>query len=352
MLRTLFYFLSIIFLLSFAMNFYVFARFYGFFNLKKNPVFWSAVSICAISLIAASFLHTTYGNLFSKITYTISTGWYGILWLLFCALIVYEILNLFIKIKPHAAGSAILTIVALTVIYSIINAQLVRVKTITIPGPANTNIVQLSDVHIGSVTGHFLKRVINKTNALNPDMVLITGDLVDNHSPATEKAIALLNNLNAPTYYVTGNHEYYAGIEKIIKAIKAANVTVLDNQLVDLGEIQIIGIDYKTKDFDQTIKSLNITPSAFSILMYHVPLELETAAKHNIDLTLTGHTHHGQIFPFNFIVRLFHPYLSGLHHHNNSYIYGSPGTGTWGPRMRLGSRSEILLLKIKTAAQS
>jgi len=87
--------------------------------------------------------------------------------------------------------------------------------------------------------------------------------------------------------------------------------------------------------------------SKFCILMCHRPVKLKTLSKTGINLALTGHTHAGQIFPFNYIVGLFYPYVSGLHNHNNTYIYGTSGTGTWGPRMRLGSRSEIVRLEIR-----
>ena len=338
-------FISIILLLSFAMNFYVFARLYGLFKIKKDLVFWAIVIICTTSLIGASIFQSSAGNIISRIVYTVSAGWYGILWLLFSALIVYEILRPFVKINSSAAGTLIIIVVTLATIYSIINAQLIRIKSLTIPGPIDTDIVQLSDIHIGSVSVNFVKRIIGKTNALNPDLVLITGDLVDNYNASTQKAIGLLKNLKAPVFFVTGNHERYVGPDRVTKSLTASNVKVLNNQLVDFGQIQILGISYNDneKNLEHTIEGLNIDNSKFCILMSHRPVELKTG----IDLALTGHTHAGQIFPFNYIVGLFYPYVSGLQKHNNTYIYGTPGTGTWGPRMRLGSRSEIVLLEIR-----
>ncbi|MFH1615649.1 MAG: metallophosphoesterase [Planctomycetota bacterium] len=340
-------FISIVLLLSFGMNCYVLARLFGLFKLKKDFLFWAVVIIFTTSLIGASIFQSFTGNIISRIIYTLSAGWYGILWLLFSALIVYEILRPFIKIKSSVAGTLIIIAVALLTIYSIINAQLVRIKNLKIPGPIDANIVQLSDIHIGSVSVNFLKRIIDKTNALNPDLVLITGDLIDNYNADTQKAIALLENLKAPVLFVTGNHEKYAGPAKITKLLTAANVKVLNNQLADFSRIQILGIDYNDNenDIERTIEKLNIDKSKFCILMSHRPVELKTPT--GIDLALTGHTHAGQIFPFNYIVGLFYPYTSGLHKQNNTYIYGTPGTGTWGPRMRLGSRSEIVLIKIR-----
>lgn len=343
------FFISTVLFLSFALNFYVLARLYGLFRIKKGLVFWTVVIICSVSLIGASILQSFADNFISRVIYTVSAGWYGILWLSLSVLIVYEILRLFIKINSSVAGTLIIIVVTLVTIYSIINAQLVRIKSLTIPGPADTDIVQLSDIHIGSVSVNFLKRVIDKTNALNPDLVLITGDLVDNFNATTQKAIDLLKNLNAPVFFVTGNHERYVGPAKVIKSLTAANVKVLNNQLVDYSQIQILGIDYSDneEDLEHTIEQLNMDNSKFCILMCHRPVKLKTLSETGIDLALTGHTHAGQIFPFNYIVGLFYPYVSGLQNHNNTYIYGTSGTGTWGPRMRLGSRSEIVRLEIR-----
>ena len=347
-------FISIVLLLSFAMNFYVFARLCGLFKIKKDLVFWAVVIICTVSLIAASIFQSFSGNIVSRIAYAVSAGWYGILWLLFSSLIVYEIIRLFIKIKPSAAGTLIIIVVTIAAAYSIINAQLIRIKSLTIPGPIDSNIVQLSDIHIGSVSVNFVKRIIDKTNALNPDLVLITGDLVDNYNESTQKAIGLLKNLKAPVLFVTGNHERYVGSDRVKKSLTASNVKVLNNQLTDYGQIQIIGIDYNDneKDVEQIVESLNVEDSKFCILMCHRPVKSEMLSRHGINLALTGHTHSGQIFPFNYIVGLFYPYLSGLQNHNNTYIYGTSGTGTWGPRMRLGSRNEIVLLKIRKILDS
>jgi predicted MPP superfamily phosphohydrolase len=342
-------FISIVLLLSFAINFYVFARLCGLFKIKKDLLFWTVVIICTTSLIGASIFQSFVGNIISRIVYTVAASWYGILWLLFSVLIVYEILRLFIKISHSAAGVLIITIVTVVTLYSIINAQSLRIKTLTIPGPIDSNIVQLSDIHIGSVSVNFVKRIIDKTNDLNPDLVLITGDLVDNYNTSTQKAIGLLKNLKAPVLFVTGNHEKYVGPAKVIKLLTAANVKVLSNQLVDYGRIQIIGVDYddNERNLDHIIQGLNIDNSKFCILMYHRPVKLKTLSKTGINLALTGHTHAGQIFPFNYIVGLFYPYVSGRQNHNNTYIYGTSGTGTWGSRMRLGSRSEIVLLEIR-----
>ena len=160
--------------------------------------------------------------------------------------------------------------------------------------------------------------------------------------------IALLKNLKAPVLFVTGNHEGYVGSAKVTESLTASNVKVLHNQQIDCNGIQIIGIDNNVRkmDLEWVLQQMNINETKFSILMYHRPLELKTLSQTGLDLVLSGHTHSGQIFPFNYIVRLHYKPLSGLHKYNNIYQYITSGTGTWGPRMRLGSRSEIVLVEI------
>jgi predicted MPP superfamily phosphohydrolase len=345
-------FFSVVLLISFAINFYVLSRLYDLFKIKKGLIFWIAVLVCSVSLIASSILRSHFDNIISRVFYVIAANWLGILWLLFSVLIIYEIVRVFIKINPAMAGIVILTIVGLAVIYAMINAQLVRVKELVIPGDADLNIVQISDIHLGSTGEKFLQRIIKKTNTLKPDVVVITGDIADSYNERTQKSLVKLGDLKADIFFVTGNHEMYAGSEKAIKALTQANVRVLCNQLVNYNQIQIIGIDESTNlhNLGQILGQLNIDECKFCVLLSHRPVEPKMLSDMKIDLALAGHSHGGQIFPFNFIVRFYQKYLSGLYRYNNSYLYVTTGTGTWGPRMRLGSRSEIVLIKVRKAS--
>jgi len=342
-------FLGIILLISFALNFYVLWRLCDLFKIKKGLVFWAVVLICSTSLIGSSILRSHFDNIISKIFYIIAANWVGIMWLLFSTLIVYEIVKLFIKINPATAGIAILIIVGLATTYSMINAQLVRVKELVIPGNVNLNIVQLSDIHLGSTSQKFLQKIIEKTNALEPNFIVITGDLVDGYNEKTEKAIQRLKELKAETFFVTGNHEGYTGSEKVIETLGEMNVKVLRNQLADYNGIQIIGIDESTdlSDVGWIVERLNRDKSKFCVLLSHRPISPKVLAEMKINLELAGHLHGGQIFPFNYIVGLSHKYMSGLYKENASFLYVTTGTGTWGPRMRLGSRSEIVRIRIQ-----
>jgi predicted MPP superfamily phosphohydrolase len=342
-------FLSIILLISFVLNFYVLWRLCDLFKIKRGVIFWIAVLICSTSLIGSSILRSHFDNIISKVFFIVAVNWLGIMWLLFSTLIVYEIVRLFIKINSSTAGVAILIIVGLATICAMINAQLVRVKELVIPGNANLSIVQISDIHLGSTSEKFLQRVIEKTNALEPNLIVITGDIADGYSERTQKVLQRLKDLKADVFFVTGNHEMYAGAEKVSDALGRANVKVLRNQLADCNEIQIIGIDESTdlQDVGWTVERLNRDKSKFCVLLSHRPISPKVLSDMKINLELAGHLHGGQIFPFNYVVGLFGKYMSGLYKENGSYLYVTTGAGTWGPRMRLGSRSEIVLIRIR-----
>jgi hypothetical protein len=335
--------------LSFILNFYALWRICGLLAIKRGLIFWILVVIGSLSLLGSAMLRHSFDNIITKIVYIAVVNWYGILWLLFSTLIVYEITRLFLKIPPFTAGVWILSITAVAVVYSFINAQLLCVKKLTIPGNTDCKIVQLSDIHLGAVSENFLKRIIDKTNGLNPDVIFITGDLVDSLGDNTKQAIASLKNLNAPTFFITGNHEMYTRREKVIELLAQAGIKTLEDETENFNGIQIIGIDEYSnlKNLGNILGNLDIDHSKFKVLLSHRPVSLKTLSEMKIDLALCGHTHAGQIFPFNFIVGLFYKPVSGLHKYENSWLYVTSGTGTWGPRMRLGSRNEIVFIQIR-----
>lgn len=342
-------FISIILLLSFVLNFYVLWRMSSLFKIKRDVIFWIIYFVCASSLVSSVALRFYFDNIITKIIFAIGAGWVGIAWILFSILIVYEVVRLFIKIQPSVAGVAILIIVGILTIYSMINTQFVRVKKLVIPGNTNSDIVQITDVHLGSTSQKFLQKIIDKTNTLEPNVIVITGDLVDEYNENVRKALQRLRAFKAKVFFVMGNHEMYAGAQNVADVLAEANVTVLRNQLADCNEIQIIGIDENTdlRDINFVIQRLNRNKSKFCILLTHRPISPKVLADNQIEFGLAGHFHGGQIYPFNYVVQYLYKYISGLYKEGNSSIYVSTGTGTWGPRMRLGSRSEIVHIKIR-----
>ena len=222
-------------------------------------------------------------------------------------------------------------------------------------------LVQLSDVHIGpTLRKDFLWDVVRRVNAQKPDLVAITGDLVDGSVRQLGEHVAPLGALEAThgVYFTTGNHEYYSGADQWITYLRSLNIRVLRNECVTVthqgAPLDILGVDdWKAKVFggdhghDLKKALTDHNPAHPSILLAHQPKAIFEAAEAGMDLVLSGHTHGGQIFPFNFLVQLVQPYLEGLHRHgDHTQIFVHRGTGYWGIPMRLGTEAEIVTLRL------
>ncbi len=223
-------------------------------------------------------------------------------------------------------------------------------------------IVQLTDVHIGpTLDGTWLTDVVARVNSLAADVVVITGDLIDGSVAQLGPHVAPLKELKAchGVYFVTGNHEYYSGVDSWLTELRRLGIQVLRNERVTLhpqpvagdgaGElgIDLVGVDdYHAAVFpghgpDLQKALLGRDPKRVAVLLAHQPAAITEAAQLGIDLQLSGHTHAGQLWPWGYFVRLQQPYVYGLHRHGDAQIYVSAGTGYWGPPMRLASESEI-----------
>jgi predicted MPP superfamily phosphohydrolase len=226
------------------------------------------------------------------------------------------------------------------------------------PGLDGLRIAQISDVHLGTLTpAGFLERVVARVNALHPDLVAITGDLVEATVAERGAEARPLAGLAAPAFFVTGNHEYYWGAGSWCNAVAACGVTVLrgEHHLVRHGgaTLLVAGVDDPAGgDGPQSTASpataLAGAPATdFRLLLAHRPTEGYAAAQAGVDLQLSGHTHGGQFFPWTLVVNRLMPFSPGLHRQGETWIYTSRGTGFWGPPMRLGAPAEITLLTLR-----
>lgn len=335
-----------------ALNYFVLttlAWFMGVINLNYIYIF---VGLVSISLPVSMVIEQKSSNILSRAIYMFSTTWMGIALYFLWAIIVVGIIMVFVNIPLAQAGIIIIGFVSLISIYSLINAYHANVKNVKIPIKnlkSPIKFVQLSDVHIGSVRNSgFLKRVVNKIKEIHPDAVLITGDLADGSSAIYKNTFYPLKELKIPIFFTAGNHDAYSGIDNVFNALKYADVHILHNDLVEFQGIQIIGASYSMKRnyLENFLNKMDYDREKPSILMYHLPSEWDSARENGIDLQLSGHTHNGQFYPFNFLVKLIFPYLAGLYKKENDYLYVSSGTGTWGPPMRLGSRNEITVIDL------
>jgi predicted MPP superfamily phosphohydrolase len=221
-------------------------------------------------------------------------------------------------------------------------------------------IAQISDLHIGMVIKHdYVQNVVNITNNLKPDLVALTGDFVDGSVSDLADDAAPLSSLRARdgVFFVTGNHEYYSGVHSWVALLKKIGLRVLlnEHELIRRGNAAIIlaGItDYTAERMvashaSDATQALDGSPQGLvRILLAHQPLSYLQASGAGFDLQLSGHTHGGQYFPYNFLVRFFQPYHSGLNNYKDLKIYINRGTGYWGPPFRTRA-SEITLITLR-----
>jgi len=223
------------------------------------------------------------------------------------------------------------------------------------------NIVQISDLHLGQMmTGQTLERIVTQVNNLKPDLIAITGDLADGSAAKLLLEAEPLKNLKAEhgVFFVTGNHEYYSGVKDWTFAIEKMGIKVLNNENIKIKRkddyFYLAGVtDHEGKkfgkehaaDFKKALWGLENNKK--KILLAHQPIAVQKASEYGTDLVLAGHTHGGQIWPFNYFVYLQQPYLKGFYDYNGTKLYVNQGTGCWGPPLRLGSENEITQIILK-----
>ena len=294
----------------------------------------------------------------------------GIIFLLFIATIFYEIssrvLNKipmkenrrdFFKKSLDIGSIAIATSINAKAMYNAKHIELedVEIKIKNLKQPYS--IVQLSDIHIGGLIDKtFIKNLVNRVNKLEADIVVITGDLVDTNLIYAKEALDELKNIKSKygNYFIIGNHEYFHGVTSIINYINNLGFKTLENENVYIGKkdegfflagvYDVMGyrIDSYKPDLKKALEGINNEPT---VLLAHQPKFIDEVE--NVDLMLSGHTHGGQIAPFNLLVKLQQPYVKGLNQHNEkTQVYVNKGTGFWGPPMRLCASSEITYIKL------
>jgi predicted MPP superfamily phosphohydrolase len=227
------------------------------------------------------------------------------------------------------------------------------------PALSGLSIAQITDLHVGpTIREREVRRIVEQTNALRPDVIAVTGDLVDGSVAELGSAVAHLGDLRARygVYFVTGNHEYYSGADAWVAELRRLGIRVLRNERVRIGDagasLDLAGVDdWSAGRFgnghgwrlDAALAGRE--PDRSLVLLAHQPRGVDEAVRSGVELQVSGHTHGGQIFPFSLIVGAVYPYLAGLYRHEEGgaagQIFVSRGAGYWGPPLRLGSPPEL-----------
>ncbi len=291
---------------------------------------------------------------------------------LFSSLLVLTLLrDLLLGAMSHALVSdTALAVPILAVLITVIGyvnvRRLPRVVTVEIPlkhlPPTleGFTLVQISDIHVGpTIKGGYVEAIVERVNSLNADLVVITGDVVDGSVPQLSRDTAPLAKLASRygAFVVTGNHEYYSGATAWVAEFQRLGLTPLMNSHVVIAHegalLVLAGVTaFNAGLFDAAQKSDPVAALAGSpagvprILMAHQPRSANAAEAAGFDLQLSGHTHGGQFWPWNHLVRLQQPYTAGLHRHGKLWVYTSRGTGYWGPPKRFGAPAEITRIRL------
>ena len=287
-------------------------------------------------------------------------NWMAVLFLIFVSLLAIDLVTLFgllvPRLSPSLRGWAVLLGLGLSAIalFQGLRPPVVEKYEVSLPGLPEamdgTVLVALSDMHLGSQLGErWLAARIAQVNGLRPDLVVLLGDIFEGHGPPKDRLITTFKGLSAPLgiWAVPGNHEFHGGGD--MRLFEEVSFKLLRNGWAEVRPgLVLSGVDDLTsrrrrgQGGDPISQALVGRPPGATILLSHTPWEAERAAKAGVGLMLSGHTHGGQIWPFDYLSRKRYPLFEGRYEVNGTTVIVCRGTGTWGPRMRLWRPSEIL----------
>ena len=338
-------------------------------HLSRRALFTIAV-VLWLSLPLAMFLDRARVGVPAAPLVFVAMNWLGVLFLVMSALLVVEVVTgggfLLPKLAPVMREWALAAAGALSVIGLAqgLRDPVIHDYEVTLAGLPKerdgTVLVEVSDIHLGTLIGErWMARLVERVNAMKPDITVVDGDLVDGNVNRVEPLLPVLKGLRAPlgVWAVSGNHEFYAGLARCVKLFQDAGYTVLQDRWAEVVPgLVFAGVDDLTarrqlgKDGPAIEKALSGRPAGATVLLSHSPLRAETAAAAGAGLMLSGHTHDGQIWPFGYFVKPVYPLLGGRYQVGRMAVIVCRGTGTWGPRMRLWLPSEIVRITLRAGA--
>ncbi len=372
-------FFGTVLLIYFSINFLIYSRGLQAFSLspawRKSyiTVFWLIVSC----FIVGEILEHTHSSLASEWIYRIGAFWLAFMLYFSLTILLFDVirlLNYFFHFLPEITqalrfriGLFTVAFVSLIVLAGHINALNTHVREISliipkkVSGNREMKVLMASDIHLGALIGENREeRLVSIINKQKPDLVLLCGDLVDGDvASALRKNLGRhIQEIKTPlgVYAIAGNHEYIGGIQKTLPYLESININILrDKTLVLPNGIQIVGRDDRDnrrmgdENGRKTLKELmtGLDKNFPVIVMNHQPFNLDEAVVEGVDLHLSGHTHHGQLWPLNYITKAVYELSWGFLKKGDTNFYVSSGFGSWGPPVRLGNTPEVVVFNLK-----
>ncbi|MBK7632488.1 MAG: metallophosphoesterase [Ignavibacteriales bacterium] len=365
-----------------SLNFYVFIR--GWQVISSYPVLKPIYAILFIIIAYGYVIAKVLYKYLSPLAYDVLLGvgaiWFAFLAYFILSLLLIDIVRLFngwfhflpstitnnYETVKRLTAIIVIALVGLIVFLGNLNKRNIEIRNIEITIPKGDskldvlNIVMASDIHLSPIDGErLLVEIVNKMNSLNPDIILLAGDIVDDKASVLDernigKSFKKLRSKYG-LYSINGNHEFINGVDSCVRFAEKFGIKFLRDsyELIDSSFYLIGREDSSMPQFTgKQRKSLeeiveNIPNNYPKILLDHTPFKLEQAQQNKIDLQLSGHTHHGQIWPANLITKMIYEISWGYKKKGNTHYYVSSGAGTWGPPVRTGSSSEIVNIKVK-----
>jgi uncharacterized protein len=362
-------FLTVASTIFFSGTWFVCATWDHFWGTPALSVWQILPFVLSAAFIASLIAGLRHSNSILRLTYRISAVWLGLLnFCLFaavgcwCASAVSKVFGL--GLDRHVIALVFYGLAILAGVGGILNAAWLRVTRINVklPGlpPAweGQEVVLVSDLHLGNIRGAgFMRRVVSKIQSLKPYAIFIPGDMFDGPKGDYDRLVEPCRALSAPAgvYFVTGNHEEFTDRSIYIAVIERAGLRVLNNEKVTVQGLQIVGVHdgeaVEPELFKKTLQDAAVDRRQPSILMAHRPSNLSIPEAAGLSLQLSGHTHKGQFWPWNWVIFKVHgPFAYGLNRMGNLQVLTTSGAGTWGPPMRVGTKSEIVLIRLERAA--
>ena len=361
----------------------------------------------ALALLSVSFVGASLRGWYSfrplvRIAYNVAAVWLGVFsycfWAAVLCWMVYGVTAILrLGWAPAHIADELFGAALLVSLYGLINASVLRVTRVNVALPGlppqwqGRTAALVSDLHLGHIRNRrFLGRVLGKLKELQPDVVFIAGDLYDGtagdfeklaepwieflssmpvahnpvsapHNPGTRTSLtaqagtATMAAQDGPffgAYYIAGNHEEFYSHAEYLSALTRAGVRVLNNEKIELDGLQLVGVHYRDaielENYRAILRRAALDRNRASVLLLHAPVKLALAEEEGISLQLSGHTHGGQFFPYTWIAgRVWGKFIHGLQRLGNLQVYTSYGAGTWGPPMRVGTRPEIVLIRLR-----